>query len=123
MAQLKISTCTICQGGPFELNQILFFDCGHKACRSCVQNPKFAIQPSCHECRQPKGIPRRIFLTLEDFEEEQQNEIIDKLNKIDHESPVESVEKAGRKIRKAQKRSGGDPETLVCLDRVLNSPF
>ncbi|KAF9525120.1 hypothetical protein CPB83DRAFT_562195 [Crepidotus variabilis] len=120
MTQLRLTNCAICSDGPIALDQFLFFSCGHKACKKCVGNNDFRKNPLCHECRQPKGAPHKVYLDFEEVVEEQRQQIIDGLNKIDMVSPGESIDKAGKKIRRFYKKCDGDPEACRPLLEAAN---
>jgi len=116
MSDLTLRKCNICLSEYIPLDQVVFFQCGmfnfhslgpkvhqslgHNACRSCSEQRSYRDDPSCAECRKPKGLPHRVYLSSDDLVDEPASHIIDNLNGINADYSAERIASASRKIRK-----------------------
>lgn len=89
----------------------IYFSLGHNACRSCSERSR--LDPSCAECRKPKGVPHRIYLSSDDFVDQPAGRIIDDLNGINTEDPAESIAGAGERIRRFNDMVKGNRDVSV----------
>ncbi|KAF9557735.1 hypothetical protein CPC08DRAFT_710138 [Agrocybe pediades] len=120
---LKVKNCPTCYRD-IKWDDLLFYMCGHRVCSDCY--PDLPHNKRCPMCNldRPGDVPRRIFLTLDDFyvdddREEKRNTVVDGLRKIDEATPMISVEKALGKIKRAQRKDNEDPETKEKLLRAI----
>lgn len=81
----------------------------------------YRLLPLCAICRKPKANPRRIFLALDDLVEQQATQVVDCLNKINVDTPADSVKKASRKIREQAIGTKGDPAAVVGTFQTIYS--
>lgn len=100
---------------------------GHNACRSCSEQRSYRDDPSCAECRKPKGLPHRIYLSSDDLVDEPAGHIIDNLNRVNADYSAESIASASRKIRKLNdgidKGNSDISVRYIVLDSEMKSCF
>jgi len=94
---------------------------GHKACATCIakldsgeRGHRNGQTSECFECRKPiVETPHRVYLSMDEIRQFTEKGVIVGLQKIDMNTPADSVQKAASKIRHAEQRSKGDSATSV----------
>ncbi|KAF8997898.1 hypothetical protein BDQ17DRAFT_1362798 [Cyathus striatus] len=108
------ANCAIC----FEshrLNQFLILPCGHAHCTNCTEKLAGTSRHfNCPSCRAkiPRAAPHKICLDVIDSKTFFATDVIDKVNQMDGNSKLNTVEKAVEKITKASKIVKHDEELV-----------
>ncbi|KAF8955563.1 hypothetical protein BDZ97DRAFT_280446 [Flammula alnicola] len=110
MSDLVLRECPICfESIPFE--RVLFLHCGHKICSVCIARCK----AECVVCRKPiLETPHRVYLSMDEIVQEKALHFVERLNKINVDTPATSVEKTSGKIERLLEKNG-DPATVLSL--------
>lgn len=97
----------------WTLQGFILFHPGHHACRSCSKQRSYRDDPSCAECRKPKGLPHRIYLSSDDLADEPAGHIIDTLNEINAGDTAERIASVSKKLKRFSSMDTKNPDVSV----------